>query len=132
MAVQLLGALAGGPAIPGELVGFGIVIIAIKPDLLTDASEFAREVAAYADSVRGARPIEGGPPVRMPFDDRGRSGAADSRKTRSRSRMRCMRGLLPSRSEPVRDSSPLYRRFPRLSSSRVHDVVSRLIVPVFA
>jgi delta1-piperideine-2-carboxylate reductase len=66
--VQLLGALAGSPAIPGELSGFGIVIIAIKPDLLTDASEFAREVAAYADSVRRARPIEGGPPVRMPFD----------------------------------------------------------------
>ena len=68
VAVQLLGALAGGPAIPGELAGFGMVIIAIKPDLLTDASGFAREVTAYADSVRKARPIDGGQPVRMPFD----------------------------------------------------------------
>jgi delta1-piperideine-2-carboxylate reductase len=66
--VQLLGALAGGPAIPGELAGFGIVIIAIRPDLLTDADHFVREVASYAESVRGARAIEGGPPVRMPFD----------------------------------------------------------------
>jgi LDH2 family malate/lactate/ureidoglycolate dehydrogenase len=66
--VQLLGALAGGPAIPGELAGFGMVIIAIKPDLLTDASAFAREVSAYADSVRRARPIDEGSPVRMPFD----------------------------------------------------------------
>jgi delta1-piperideine-2-carboxylate reductase len=80
--VQLLGALAGGPAIPGELAGFGMVIIAIKPDLLTDAGDFAREVSAYAQSVRAARPIEGGPPVRMPFDrsraERTRQLAEDS------------------------------------------------------
>jgi LDH2 family malate/lactate/ureidoglycolate dehydrogenase len=66
--VQLLGALAGGAAIPAELSGFGMVIIAIRPDLLTSADDFARRVTSYADSVRGARPIEGGPPVRMPFD----------------------------------------------------------------
>lgn len=75
--VQLLGALAGGPAIPGELAGFGMVIIAISPDLLTNADHFAREVSAYAESIRGARPIEGGPPVRMPFD---RSRAERSRQ----------------------------------------------------
>ena len=40
----------------------------IRPDLLTSDDEFRRNVAAYAESVRGARPIEGGPPVRMPFD----------------------------------------------------------------
>jgi len=66
--VQLLGALAGGPAIPGELAGFGMVVIAIRPDVLTSADDFARNVASYADSVRSARPIKGGPPVRMPFD----------------------------------------------------------------
>ena len=80
--VQLLGALAGSPAIPGELAGFGMVVIAIRPDLLTSADDFARKVASYADSVRSARPIEGGPPVRMPFDrsraDRKRRLAADS------------------------------------------------------
>lgn len=66
--VQLLGALAGSPAIPDELAGFGMVIIAIRPELLTTAEAFAREVAAYADSIRSTRTIEGGPAVRMPFD----------------------------------------------------------------
>jgi LDH2 family malate/lactate/ureidoglycolate dehydrogenase len=66
--VQLLGALAGSPAIPGELAGFGLVVIAIRPDLLTSADDFARSVASYAESIRGARAIDGGPPVRMPFD----------------------------------------------------------------
>lgn len=66
--VQLLGALAGSPSIPPELAGFGMVVIAIRPDLLTSADEFTRDVATYAESVRQARPVEGGPPVRMPFD----------------------------------------------------------------
>jgi len=66
--VQLLGALAGSPAIPGELAGFGMVVIAIRPDVLTSADDFARCVASYAESVRGARPVDGAPPVRMPFD----------------------------------------------------------------
>lgn len=66
--VQLLGALAGSPALPPELAHFGIVIIAFRPDLLTSADEFSRSVADYAASVRAARPIEGGTPVRMPFD----------------------------------------------------------------
>ena len=66
--VQLLGALAGGPAIPGELSAFGMIVIAIRPDLLTSADDFARSVASYAESVRGARPIAGETAVRMPFD----------------------------------------------------------------
>jgi LDH2 family malate/lactate/ureidoglycolate dehydrogenase len=66
--VQLLGMLAGSPPLPPELEQFGLVIIAVRPDVLTSADEFARNVAAYADSVRGARPVAGGPPVRMPFD----------------------------------------------------------------
>ena len=68
MVVQLFGVLAGSPALPPELAGFGMVIIAVRPDLLTSPDEFERSVAAYADTVRGARPIPGGPPVRMPFD----------------------------------------------------------------
>lgn len=66
--VQLLGALAGSPVIPDELAGFGMVVIAIRPDLLSTAEEFRRCVADYADSIRRSRPVEGGPPVRMPFD----------------------------------------------------------------
>ena len=66
--VQLLGALAGSPAIPPEMADFGMIVIAIRPDLLTPADDFRREVSAYADAVRGTRPVEGGRPVRMPFD----------------------------------------------------------------
>jgi len=80
--VQLLGILAGSPAIPPELAGFGYLIIAIRPDLMGPADKFRGDVAAFADAVRSARPIEGGPPVRMPFDrsrrDRPRRLAEDT------------------------------------------------------
>lgn len=66
--VQLFGVLAGSPPLPPELAEFGMIIITVRPDLLTSADEFVRRVAAYADSVRGARAVNGGPPVRMPFD----------------------------------------------------------------
>jgi LDH2 family malate/lactate/ureidoglycolate dehydrogenase len=66
--VQLLGMLAGSPPLPPQLEQFGLLIIAVRPDLLTPAGEFERNVAVYAESVRSARPVAGGPPVRMPFD----------------------------------------------------------------
>lgn len=68
MVVQLFGVLAGSPALPPELAGFGMIVITVRPDLLTSPDEFAENVAAYAESVRSARPVAGGPPVRMPFD----------------------------------------------------------------
>ncbi|UZE49264.1 Ldh family oxidoreductase [Rhodopseudomonas sp. P2A-2r] len=66
--VQLLGIMAGSKPIPPELAGFGFVIIAMRPDLMGSADEFRANVSAYAEAVRGARPVEGGAPVRMPFD----------------------------------------------------------------
>jgi LDH2 family malate/lactate/ureidoglycolate dehydrogenase len=66
--VQLLGALAGSSAIPPELAGFGMVVITVRPDLLTSVDDFAQSVAAYVESIRSARPVAGGPPVRVPFD----------------------------------------------------------------
>jgi len=66
--VQLLGALAGSPASPPELAGFGMVIIAVRPDVLTSPEDFARNVTEYAESVRRARPVDARSPVRMPFD----------------------------------------------------------------
>jgi LDH2 family malate/lactate/ureidoglycolate dehydrogenase len=66
--VQLLGALAGAPAMPPDLANFGFVIVAIAPDLLTTREAFTASVAAFADSVRSARPAAGGEPPRMPFD----------------------------------------------------------------
>ncbi len=66
--VQLLGILAGSPPIPPELAGFGYIVIAMRPDLMGPAETFRESVSAFADAVRSARPIAGGPPVRMPFD----------------------------------------------------------------
>lgn len=76
--VQLLGIMAGSPPIPPELAGFGFVIITMRPDLMGSADEFRANVSAYAEAVRGARPVEGGAPVRMPFD----RSRADRRRRR--------------------------------------------------
>lgn len=66
--VQLLGILAGSPAIPAELAGFGYLIIALRPDLMGAAEAFQENAAAFAEAVRSARPVAGGEEVRMPFD----------------------------------------------------------------
>ena len=66
--VQLLGVLAGSPALPSEMAGFGMIIITIRPDLLTSAEDFRQAVSSYAESVRRARPVDVDSPVRMPFD----------------------------------------------------------------
>ena len=66
--VQLLGMLAGSSAIPPELAEFGYLIICIRPDLMGPGNAFCTNVSALADAVRSARPVAGGPAVRMPFD----------------------------------------------------------------
>ena len=66
--VQLLGVLAGSPIQPPNLAQFGFVIVAMKPDLLMPEAEYRAKVSEYAEAVRSARPVEGGPAVRMPFD----------------------------------------------------------------
>jgi len=66
--VQLLGILAGSPAITPELADFGYLIIAMRPDLMGPEDAFRQKVSTFAESVRSARPIAGGEPVRMPFD----------------------------------------------------------------
>lgn len=68
LVVQMLGMLAGSPILPGHLQDFGFLVIAIRPDLLTDLDTFKRQIAEYADMVRGTRPLGDGPAVRMPFD----------------------------------------------------------------
>ena len=68
MVVQLLGILAGSPVTPPDLAEFGYLIIAMKPDLMMPAQTYREKVTAYAASVRSARPVSGGAPVRMPFD----------------------------------------------------------------
>ncbi|MEQ9126213.1 MAG: Ldh family oxidoreductase [Alphaproteobacteria bacterium] len=66
--VQLLGVLAGSPIQPPELAEFGCVILAVRTDLLMPEAEYRKRVSEYADLVRAARPVPGGPPPRMPFD----------------------------------------------------------------
>jgi len=66
--VQLLGIMAGSPPIPPELAGFGYLIVAMRPDLMGPAETFRENASAFADAVRSARHVAGGPPVRMPFD----------------------------------------------------------------
>jgi LDH2 family malate/lactate/ureidoglycolate dehydrogenase len=66
--VQLLGILAGSPPIPPELAEFGYLIVALRPDLMGPAEIFRRNVSTFAEAVRSARPVDGGAPVRMPFD----------------------------------------------------------------
>jgi LDH2 family malate/lactate/ureidoglycolate dehydrogenase len=44
------------------------LIVAMRPDLLGPAETFRRNVSAYAEAVRAARPVAGGEVVRMPFD----------------------------------------------------------------
>jgi delta1-piperideine-2-carboxylate reductase len=68
MVVQLLGILAGSPVTVPDLADFGYMMITMKPDLMMPEQEYRQKVTAYADSVRAARPVAGGPPVRMPFD----------------------------------------------------------------
>lgn len=66
--VQLLGIMAGSPPIPPELAGFGYLIVTMRPDLMGPAEAFRENASAFANAVRSARPVAGGPPVRMPFD----------------------------------------------------------------
>jgi LDH2 family malate/lactate/ureidoglycolate dehydrogenase len=66
--VHLLGMLAGSPVIPPEMAQFGFLIVTIDPGALTSAEQWKADVAAYAEAVRGARPVAGGSSVRMPFD----------------------------------------------------------------
>jgi delta1-piperideine-2-carboxylate reductase len=68
IAVQLLGILAGSPAIPPELAGFGYLIVALRSDLMGPAGIFRQNVSAFAQAVRSARPVPGGPTVRLPFE----------------------------------------------------------------
>jgi delta1-piperideine-2-carboxylate reductase len=68
LVVQLLGGLAGARFVPPDLSQFGFFMLALRPDLLGPADAFKTGAAEYARYVRAARPVEGGPAVRMPFD----------------------------------------------------------------
>lgn len=66
--VQMLGMMAGSAAQPPDLAEFGFLIVAMRPDLLMPDEDYRARVSEYAECVRQARPVAGGPPPRMPFD----------------------------------------------------------------
>lgn len=68
IAIQLLGVLAGAPALPADYRDCGFFIMVLRPDLFMPAETFRARVAAYASTVRNARPLSPDQPVRMPFD----------------------------------------------------------------
>ncbi|WP_166426652.1 Ldh family oxidoreductase [Labedella populi] len=84
MAVQLLGMHAGSAALPSELSGFGMSIVAMRSDLFADEGHLEREASAFSDAVRTSRPLDPSAPVRLPFGrsralrtDRRRRGTID-------------------------------------------------------
>ncbi len=68
LVVQMLGVLAGSEGMTPDLAGFGMLIVAIRPDIFGDAEGFKQRIADYGESVRTARPADPARPVRMPFD----------------------------------------------------------------
>ena len=54
--------------IPEGMFGYGCLFVMMRADLLMPAEEYKANVAHYASEVRKTRPVEGGPPVRMPYD----------------------------------------------------------------
>lgn len=66
--VQLLGVLAGSPAMPPNLKDFGFLIVAIKPDLFRPLEEFKNEIEGYGEMMRNSAPLPGQGALRMPFE----------------------------------------------------------------
>ena len=68
MVVQLMGFLCNGEVLPPAHKDQCQLIIALKPDLLVDRSEFEKKATDYAARVRNARPLAGGKAPRLPFE----------------------------------------------------------------
>lgn len=68
IAIQLLGIMAGGGALPADYRDCGFFIVAWRPDLFMSSDEFEARVADYAQQVRSAPPLDPARAVRMPFD----------------------------------------------------------------
>ncbi|KAF2158674.1 hypothetical protein M409DRAFT_30837 [Zasmidium cellare ATCC 36951] len=68
MAVQLLGVLAGSPALPPEMTDFGFFIVAIDPKMFRPVDEYKEQVETMKRAVSEAPSAAGSKgSVRMPF-----------------------------------------------------------------
>lgn len=68
IAIQLLGALAGAPAHTDDHGGWGLLVIAMDPEMFRPIEEFKKEVDSYSETIRSSSPLKGNGPIRMPFD----------------------------------------------------------------
>ena len=68
IAIQLMGALAGAPAHTGDRDGWGLLVIAMDPEMFRPIDEFKKEVDGYSETIRNSKPLKGNGPIRMPFD----------------------------------------------------------------
>ncbi|MCJ1299331.1 hypothetical protein MMC08_002123 [Hypocenomyce scalaris] len=67
LAVQLLGVVAGSPALPANLEDFGFLIMVVNPAMFRPMDEFKQEVAKMVDAMHAAPSVTGSP-LRVPFE----------------------------------------------------------------
>lgn len=66
--VQLMGVMAGSPALPPNLEDFGFMIIVVNPAMFRPIEEFKREIEDFSEKMRASPPLPGGSQLRMPFE----------------------------------------------------------------
>ena len=67
LAVQLLGVVAGSPALPPNLADFGFLVMMINPAMFRPMEEFKAEVEKMREAYHEA-PTAGGRGLRVPFE----------------------------------------------------------------
>ncbi|KAK5173834.1 uncharacterized protein LTR77_002515 [Saxophila tyrrhenica] len=67
LSVQLLGIVAGAPALPPNLENFGFFIMMVNPAMFQPLEEFTSEVDKIIDAWHAA-PSTSGSPMRVPFE----------------------------------------------------------------
>lgn len=67
LAVQLLGIVAGAPALPMNLEDFGFLIMVVNPAMFRDVEEFKDEVEKMKEAWHAAPSVTGSP-MRVPFE----------------------------------------------------------------
>ena len=67
LAVQLLGIVAGAPALPKDLEDFGFLIMVVNPAMFRPMDEFEEEVEKMKDAWHAAPSLTGSP-MRVPFE----------------------------------------------------------------
>jgi delta1-piperideine-2-carboxylate reductase len=66
--VQLMGVMAGSPALPPNLEDFGFMIIVVNPAMFRPIEDFKKEIDDFSEKMRASPPLPGGSQLRMPFE----------------------------------------------------------------